>query len=248
MPSIVQSSFRSTSQKFVFKGNDENDSKIPLQKSANELEKKIKKKKPIPTFKFYAFSKFETRWWKVIFPPFFRATWHSESKSIWAKRTQCAKLLAYRAHGSFQFSPPFLLPSLPSRPSIFQSSCRIHFQPSSFPPPPPFLLLLFLLSSFFARANAISICRWYSVVASRFHGNLPNERSRWLGKRVINYAHARQFELESNGGQLTRECTYRCFLGLNVSNERDTLNKTERERGKFVRSEYICIPSFYQFI
>lgn len=113
--------------------------KIPLEKSAKRKKEKKDKgeENPSPHLNSTCFlSNFETRSWKVIFPPFFPATWHSESKSIWAKRTQCAKLLAYRAHGSFQFSPSFLLflPTQSSNPPVESIS--------NVPPPPPSLRLL----------------------------------------------------------------------------------------------------------
>lgn len=181
LPSIVQSSRKARSNSFP----KVTMKKIPLQKSAKRKKEKKDKgeENPSPHLNSTCFlSNFETRSWKVIFPPFFPATWHSESKSIWAKRTQCAKLLAYRAHGSFQFSPSFF---------------RFLLTQSSNPPVesisnvPPFLLLLLLFDSsppFFIPANAISICQWYSVAISW------KSLERWLSKRVVNYARERAGE------------------------------------------------------
>lgn len=163
--------------------------KIPLQKSAKRKKEKKDKgeENPSPHLNSTCFlSNFETRSWKVIFPPFFPATWHSESKSIWAKRTQCAKLLAYRAHGSFQFSPPFLrfLPTQSSNPPV-ESISNV----------PPFLLLLLLFDSspFFAPTRYRSV----GDIRSRFHGNPSNDG--WANALSITRTR------ESRGGGSTSE-------------------------------------------
>lgn len=117
---------------------------------------------------------------KVIFRPFFRRRLarHLESKpGIWAKRTQCAKLLAYRAHGSFQspLPPPF--------PSFHLSFCASN--PFNF-------LFVFLLSTlFFSRPRRFSVFlfpvpfpsaqRWLVISICRHSRNCWPRRgaSRW---------------------------------------------------------------------
>lgn len=165
--------------------------KIPLQKSAKRKKEKKDKgeENPSPHLNSTCFlSNFETRSWKVIFPPFFPATWHSESKSIWAKRTQCAKLLAYRAHGSFQFSPSFLLflPTQSSNPPV-ESISNV--------PPFLFLLLLFDSSPFFAPTRYRSV----GDIRSRFHGNPTNNG--WANALSI----TRTRKSSSRGGGSTSE-------------------------------------------
>lgn len=199
--------------------------KIPLQKSAKRKKEKKDKgeENPSPHLNSTCFlSNFETRSWKVIFPPFFPATWHSESKSIWAKRTQCAKLLAYRAHGSFQFSPPFLrfLPTQSSNPPV-ESISNV----------PPFLLFLLLFDSspFFAPTRYRSV----GDIRSRFHGNPSNDG--WANALSITRTR------ESRGGQRVNAPPFPWIERLWWE---DTLNKTgsleKKEYGTWSKFLSIC--------
>lgn len=123
-----------------------------------------------------------------------------------------------------------IFPPLPPH-SIFQSSCRIHFQRSSFPLPPPSLRLL----SFFC-PNAISICRWYSVAISW------KSLERWLSKRVVNYARERAGE---EGQRVNVHAPP--FPRIERLWWEDTLNKTGKGwvwRTKSMERD----PSFYQFV
>lgn len=190
MPSIVQPSFRSTSQKacsnsfpkVTMKKRLENPS-AKISKRIRKKKKRIKKTKPLRTFKFYVFP-FKVRNSFVesnILTLFPRNLTLGIEEFLGQKNTmrETSRLSSPRLVSVLTAFPS--LPPLPSRPSIFQSSCRIHF--------PPFLLLLLLFGSsppFFAPANAISICRWYSVAASWFHGNpRTNEADGWANALSI---------------------------------------------------------------
>lgn len=181
MPSIVQPSFRSTSQKacsnsfpkVTMKKRLENPS-AKISKRIRKEKKRIKKTKSLRTFKFYVFP-FKVRNSFVesnILTLFPRNLTLGIEEFLGQKNTmrETSRLSSPRLVSVLTAFPS--LPPLPSRPSIFQSSCRIHF--------PPFLL------SFFAPANAISICRWYSVAASWFHGNpRTNEADGWANALSI---------------------------------------------------------------
>lgn len=221
LPSIVQPSRKARSNSFP----KVTMKKIPLQKSAKRKKEKKDKgeENPSPHLNSTCFlSNFETRSWKVIFPPFFPATWHSESKSIWAKRTQCAKLLAYRAHGSFQFSPPFLrfLPTQSSNPPV-ESISNV----------PPFLLFLLLFDSspFFAPTRYRSV----GDIRSRFHGNPSNDG--WANALSITRTR------ESRGGQRVNAPPFPWIERLWWE---DTLNKTgsleKKEYGTWSKFLSIC--------
>lgn len=167
-----------------------------ISKRIRKKKKRIKKTKPLRTFKFYVFP-FKVRNSFVesnILTLFPRNLTLGIEEFLGQKNTmrETSRLSSPRLVSVLTAFPS--LPPLPSRPSIFQSSCRIHFQRSSFPPPPPSLRLL---SSFFCPSQRdidLSVIFGRRIVIS---WKSPNERSRWLSKRVVNYAHAREF----TGGQ-----------------------------------------------
>lgn len=141
------------------KGNDEKTTRKSLCKRIRKKKKRIKKTKPLRTFKFYVFpfkvlvrrNSFVESNILTLFP---RNLTLGIEEFLGQKNTmrETSRLSSPRLVSVLTAFPS--LPPLPSRPSIFQSSCRIHF--------PPFLLLLLLFGSsppFFAPANAISICR-----------------------------------------------------------------------------------------
>lgn len=165
-----------------------------ISKRIRKKKKRIKKTKPLRTFKFYVFP-FKVRNSFVesnILTLFPRNLTLGIEEFLGQKNTmhETSRLSSPRLVSVLTAFPS--LPPLPSRPSIFQSSCRIHF--------PPFLLLLLLFGSsplFFCPSQRdidLSVIFGRRVVIS---WKSPNERSRWLSKRVVNYAHAREF----TGGQ-----------------------------------------------
>lgn len=179
-----------------------------ISKRIRKKKKRIKKTKPLRTFKFYVFP-FKVRNSFVesnILTLFPRNLTLGIEEFLGQKNTmrETSRLSSPRLVSVLTAFPS--LPPLPSRPSIFQSSCRIHF--------PPFLFLLLLFGSSPPFLPQPTRYRSVGDIRSprRDFMEIP-ERTKPMAEQTRCQLRARERVYRGS------TCTRRYFL-LNVSNER----------------------------